>query len=91
MIYLFKTENCPACQHLAHLVTNGALRNYASHVKFVDVKFNEDKQCNIAYIDGEATEGECPVDVVPAAYFKETDKLVFGLESIKENILNGLK
>lgn len=91
MIYLFKTDNCPACQYLSHLLLNGALQNYASHVKFVDVKFNEDKQCNIAYIDGQITEGECPVEVVPAAYFKEADKLVYGLENIKEEILNGLK
>lgn len=91
MIYIFKQDNCPACHYIHWKFTDGPLQNYASHVKFVDVKFNEEKQCNIAYIDGQPTEGECPVEVVPAAYFKKTDKLVYGVENIEEEILNGFK
>lgn len=73
------------------MITDGSLKNHASHVKFVDVKFNEQEQRSIAYIDGLPTDGECPVEVVPAAYFKEADKLVYGVENIEEEILNGLK
>lgn len=91
LIYVFKKDDCPACHYLYWKLTEGPLKNHASHVKFVDVKFNEEQQCNTAYLDGEPTDGPCPVEVVPAAYFKEADKLIYGVENIEEEIFNGSK
>jgi hypothetical protein len=91
VLYLFKSEGCPACYYIQKDIEEGSLNNWASHVKFVDVKFNQDQQCNIAYMDGEPLDGECPVDAVPAIYSKKTDELIFGYEKIKEFLNNGCK
>jgi len=82
--YLFKSDGCPTCFFVEKLFSEGSLKSWASHVKYVDVEFSQDKQCNIAYIDGKELDGPCPVDAVPAVYCKKTDELIYGYEDIKD-------
>lgn len=88
MIFLFKSDGCPACHQLMYDIKYDALNSWASHVKFVDVKFSDDERCNKAFIDGVPTDGPSPVDAVPALYFVETEELIYGFQDIKERLSN---
>jgi hypothetical protein len=91
MVFLFRSKGCPACHQLTYDFLSGEYNSWASHVKFVDVEFNEVEQCDKAYIDGEPTEGSCPVDAVPALYLTESEELIYGYSNIKERLLNEYK
>lgn len=91
MIFVFTSMGCPACHQLIYDIKYDQFKDWASHVKFVDVKFNEQEQCNKAYIDGSPTDGPAPVDAVPAIYFTKSEEVIYGYENIKERLLNGNK
>lgn len=91
LAFLFKSDGCPACHQLMYDIKYDALKSWASHVIFVDVKFSEEEQCNKAYIDGVPTPGKAPVDAVPALYFHGTNELFHGYEDIKERLSNEQK
>jgi hypothetical protein len=85
-IFLFKSDGCIACHQVIYDLKYGDWKNYASHVKLVDVKFNEQEQCFKAYIDGKETEGRAPVDAVPAMYIVDTEQFFQGLQEIKKEV-----
>jgi hypothetical protein len=88
MVFIFKSEGCPACRQISNEFQSNLYPTWTGHVKFVDVKFNEEEQCNKAYIDGKETEGRAPVDAVPALYCTESETLIYGYDQIKEYLLN---
>ena len=83
---LFKSDGCIACHQVLYDFKYGDWKDWASHLKVVDVKFNEEEQCFKAYIDGEETEGKSPVNAVPAMYLVEEEKLFQGFQEIKREV-----
>ena len=88
MMYLFSSEGCPACIQIHREIEQGSLKDWASHVIFVDIRYCQEERCRKAYI-GDKDTGTPPVEAVPALYVSDSEQIIYGYQNIKDRLANG--